>query len=59
MIIYYMEETLVSSVFFIVSYINQMIAEYNVKCEEGTTAYIQFDALDLEPNNCYDGSGMK
>lgn len=43
----------------IFSYINQMVAEYNVKCEPGTTAFLQFDELNLEPKNCYDGRTMK
>ena len=45
--------------FFLCSYVNQMVVEYNVQCQAGQLAFIQFDRLDLEPKNCYDGTTMR
>ena len=36
-----------------------MLVEYNVQCAEGTTAYLQFDKLNLEAKNCDVGSVTK
>ncbi len=41
------------------SYANQMVVEYNVQCQAGKLAFIQFDSLDLEPKNCYDGTTLR
>lgn len=36
-----------------------MVVEYNVQCQAGKLAFIQFDSLDLEPKNCYDGTTLR
>ena len=41
------------------SYVDQMLAEYNVQCEAGKQAFLTFHSLDLEPHNCYDGRQMR
>lgn len=41
------------------SYTNQILVEYNVQCEAGRTAFIMFETLDLEPENCFDGTRLR
>ena len=43
---------LLTSEQFLCSYVNQLLVEYNITCDSGQPAFIQFEALNLEPNNC-------
>ena len=34
------------------SYSNQILVEYNIRCEENHIIFIDFELFDLEPKNC-------
>lgn len=54
-----MNLTVVGILYLLSSYSNQILAEYEVQCEPEKTAFIDFEALDVEPSNCLDGSQTK